>query len=215
MQYQSSIFFSILECPYLALIGDGYCNDKSNNEECNYDGGDCCLSTVNTSHCSKCTCFGQEMCDAGIIPSSIGDGFCNDETNNKECNYDGGDCCSSTVNSDKCSNCTCYWEETCAAGIFPSSVGDGYCNDESNNEECNYDGGDCCGSCIVTNLCSECSCLGNVTGNGDTSRSIGDGICNDETNTLECNFDGNDCCRNQTITDFCVNCTCIDGELIS
>ena len=96
---------------------------------------------------------------------------------------------------------------------YHTLIGDGDCNDESNNEECNYDGGDCCGSCIVTNLCSECSCLGNVTGNGETSRSIGDGICNDETNTLECNFDGNDCCRHPTITEFCVNCTCIDGEL--
>ena len=27
-------------------------------------------------------------------------------------------------------------------------VGDGICNDETNNLECNYDGGDCCGPAL-------------------------------------------------------------------
>jgi hypothetical protein len=27
------------------LIGDGQCNEENNIEECNYDGGDCCLET--------------------------------------------------------------------------------------------------------------------------------------------------------------------------
>ena len=27
-------------------------------------------------------------------------------------------------------------------------VGDGVCNDETNNAECNYDGGDCCGPAV-------------------------------------------------------------------
>ena len=27
-------------------------------------------------------------------------------------------------------------------------VGDGICNDETNNLECNYDGGDCCGPAV-------------------------------------------------------------------
>ena len=42
-------------------------------------------------------------------------------------------------------------------------VGDGYCNDESNNFECDYDGGDCCGSCINTTYCIECICFSNIT----------------------------------------------------
>ena len=25
------------------MIGNGYCNDQTNNVECNFDGGDCCL----------------------------------------------------------------------------------------------------------------------------------------------------------------------------
>jgi len=29
----------------------------------------------------------------------------------------------------------------------PYGIGDGYCQDETNNEGCTYDGGDCCGLC--------------------------------------------------------------------
>ena len=32
-------------------------------------------------------------------PTWIGDGFCDDPTNNNECNYDGGDCCGSDINT--------------------------------------------------------------------------------------------------------------------
>jgi hypothetical protein len=43
-------------------------------------------------------------------------------------------------------------------------VGNGFCNDEANTENCNYDNGDCCGICVVTTNCVECACLdGNNT----------------------------------------------------
>ena len=41
-------------------IGDGYCDDVLNNEECNFDGGDCCLNVVLTYYCQLCQC--QECC---------------------------------------------------------------------------------------------------------------------------------------------------------
>ena len=94
------------DCPYLELIGDSYCNDESNNANCNYDGGDCCVN-INTDYCSDCTCFHFENCVVGFIPDVVGDGFCNDETNNVNCYYDLGDCCGYNVNNDLCSNCTC------------------------------------------------------------------------------------------------------------
>ena len=72
-------------------------------------------------------------------------------------------------------------------------IGDGYCNDESNNPKCVYDGGDCCGSCINTNYCTNCTCIGDVTGNGVPNVLVGDGFCNDETNNPECVYDGGDC----------------------
>ena len=69
-------------------------------------------------------------------PPLVGDGVCSDETNNAECSYGGGDCCSN-----------------------PNMVGDAICNDESNYLGCNFDGGDCCVN-INTDSCSDCNCLG-------------------------------------------------------
>ena len=92
-----------------------------------------------------------------------GDGFCNDEVNHADCNYDEGDCCGYDVNTDHCSDCTCFHNKSCIAGNHPL-VADGFCNDETNNADCNYDGGDCCGSCINTDYCSQCACLGGADG---------------------------------------------------
>ena len=38
-------------------------------------------------------------------------------------------------------------------------IGNGYCDDDNNNKECKYDGGDCCGYCISTAFCTSCECL--------------------------------------------------------
>jgi len=38
--------------------GDGVCDDEFNNIECDYDGGDCCISNMNTTRCDYCHCFG-------------------------------------------------------------------------------------------------------------------------------------------------------------
>ena len=43
---------------------------------------------------------------------------------------------------------------------IPEYYGDNYCDDENNNEACFFDGGDCCGSNVNTNCCTECLCLG-------------------------------------------------------
>ena len=32
------------------------CNDETNTADCDYDGGDCCLSSSNTDYCSECVC---------------------------------------------------------------------------------------------------------------------------------------------------------------
>ena len=47
----------MLGCTNSAWVGDGYCDDVTNNMECNYDGGDCCLDPVNTQYCSECQCL--------------------------------------------------------------------------------------------------------------------------------------------------------------
>ena len=119
---------------------------------------------INTKYCSECKCYYDQNCAAGFTPPIVGDGYCNDETNNAGCNYDYGDCCGFNVNTDFCSNCRCYFNETCIADTHPL-VGDGFCNDETNHALCNYDLGDCCGFNVNNDLCSNCSCLGKVFSN--------------------------------------------------
>ena len=80
-----------LGCGNVTLVGNGFCNDETNNANCNYDGGDCCAMIANISSCSECACHLIETCAAGYHPL-VGNGFCNDETNIAECDYDGGDC---------------------------------------------------------------------------------------------------------------------------
>ena len=45
---------------------------------------------------------------------------------------------------------------SCAAPL--ALIGNGFCNDEANTAGCTYDGGDCCGECINTELCTACVC---------------------------------------------------------
>ena len=37
--------------------GDDYCDDENNNCGCDWDGGDCCGSNVDTEYCSACECL--------------------------------------------------------------------------------------------------------------------------------------------------------------
>ena len=89
----------------------------------------------------------------------MGDGFCDDITNNQDCYFDGGDCCGSCVIRIYCSECICRDPEAFVTPALNPLLGNGYCNDEANNENCNFDGGDCCGPCINTKYCIECECL--------------------------------------------------------
>ena len=104
-------------------------------------------------------CLVSDNCN---VLELVANGYCNDETNNAGCNFDGGDCCLSNVNRDHCSDCTCYLQETCVAGFPPPSIGDGFCNDEFNTVHCYYDGLDCCRSPVNTELCSNCTCHGEL-----------------------------------------------------
>ena len=40
-------------------IGDGFCDDINNNEECEYDGSDCCGADAKIDFCISCTCHGK------------------------------------------------------------------------------------------------------------------------------------------------------------
>ena len=40
-------------------------------------------------------------------PEYKGDGYCEDDLNNENCEYDGGDCCLENVNTEFCIDCEC------------------------------------------------------------------------------------------------------------
>jgi hypothetical protein len=165
-----------------------------------------------TDSCSDCSCHLIETCAAGYHPL-VGNGFCNDDTNIAECDYDGGDCCGDNITSEHCTECTCFHQETCLAGVHPL-VGNGFCNDNTNIVECDYDGGDCCG-CVITEHCEDCACLG-ITSDEVTNPLVGNSLCNDETNNINCNYDGGDCCLMNVNTDSCSDCNCLaSGVIIS
>ena len=109
-------FSSALGCAFLEVTGDGYCDDATNIPICEFDGGDCCLPNVHTDYCVECQCLDPDH-EASAITSTasiaclsehlIGDGYCDDVTNNAICNYDGGDCCFAKTNTLFCTECQC------------------------------------------------------------------------------------------------------------
>ena len=72
-------------------------------------------------------------------PQYSGTGYCIDQNNNKACDYDGGDCCLPTGNTEYCTLCICH--EDCDAPM--ELIGNGVCDNEANNVDCKYDDGDC------------------------------------------------------------------------
>ena len=73
------------------------------------------------------------------------------------------------ANTNACSECVCHLIDTCAAGYHPL-VGNGFCNDDTNIAECNYDGGDCCGpndvNCVSCGGHYALNCVDCPQGNG-------------------------------------------------
>ena len=106
-----------------------------------------------------------------------------------------------------------FWLKGCE---FPNYYGDGSCDDENNNEACCFDGGDCCGSNVDTQWCTECQCLEGLGGSGTTCGGgciqnwVTDGYCDDMNNHLDCNFDGGDCCGSNVNTQYCTQCQCLE-----
>ena len=39
------------------FVNDGYCDDSTNTELCNFDGGDCCYKKSNYQYCNDCICY--------------------------------------------------------------------------------------------------------------------------------------------------------------
>ncbi|CAN0158392.1 unnamed protein product, partial [Ectocarpus sp. 6 AP-2014] len=115
-------------CGYVLGLGNGYCDENNNTEECGYDGGDCCECTCEGDDddykCMQFSCIDPnapcvdddditvDMFDNCGYVSGIGDGWCDSNNNKEACGYDGGDCCSCT--------CESVWDDdyTCGEDAF-------------------------------------------------------------------------------------------------
>ena len=51
-----NFYFPACHAYEIRLIGDGYCHDNSNSEQCDFDGGDCCLNQI-VAACHDCMCY--------------------------------------------------------------------------------------------------------------------------------------------------------------
>ena len=141
-------------CPdhVINLLGDGYCDDAANIEECWYDKDDCCIFGQPDTFllCSECFCQVnitqkvQEMdCNQMIVDwysvwnddSDIGNGVCDADLNRVQYFFDAGDCCIDE-NDRNCLKSNSYCDE--------NTLGDGNCQDHNNGPKCDYDLGDCC-----------------------------------------------------------------------
>ena len=166
-------------CGQKEYKGDGNCDDENNNKGCEYDGGDCCAKSVGGAvqkdYCKECKCLDPnpkpKEKPAGCGQKEYkGDGNCDDDNNNAGCEFDGGDCCAKSVGGsvqkDYCKECKCLDPNPKGK---PAGCGqekykdDGNCDDDNNNEGCEFDGGDCCakslGKAVVKDYCKECKCL--------------------------------------------------------
>ena len=183
-------------------IGDNYCHEDCNIEECDFDGGDC--------DGLECTCD----------PSILGDGNCDWLCVNYACGWDAGDCCENWMLYNSVCDAACYTEEfkldngDCRQELGPCkcswrSVGDDDCKYEcSDHPECLDDLGDCCFEFEVGDgHCEEyCYDPNHDWDGGDCFKHppeecagweegvLGDGTCDEEYNTEECWYDMGDCC---------------------
>ena len=149
-------------CEHVSWINDNYCDDDNNNVECEWDGGDCCGSNVNTLFCSACEC---------LDPDPEIEHFCSTEN---PCKGDEGDCdsddecqgnfkcgtnnCPKALALDPEVDCCVELKDECVN--FGDFWGDSICDDVLNNDLCKWDGGDCCLDDINSNYCLACECLG-------------------------------------------------------
>merc|ERR1711962_1102024 len=99
----------------------------------------------------------------------------------------------------------------------PVYAADLYCDDENNNEGCNYDNGACCERTNTFenkyDYCTNCTCLDPAAKKLDNEgcskpEYAGDIHCDDGNNNADCNWDNGACC-NTTVegwNSYCSDC---------
>jgi len=116
-------------------LGQCLCNGTTIDDTANP--GSCC--SANLKHPDHCLCSGTDM----------------DNPNNP------GNCCfKDSANPGQClCNAANYTDDPNKRCFNLDWKGDGVCDDENNHGGCDFDGGDCCGEDVDTDLCTLCQCL--------------------------------------------------------
>ena len=165
-------------CPFLILVGDGYCDDEANTPGCLYDSGDCCSYEHDRTLCQDCFCYdnatinqnySKSLCSRDdIMGYTMGDGVCDVLHNHREYYFDVGDCC---LEDNECVFNPFYIDfyvdcqpQQCVPSnnyCIESELGDGHCQDHNNGKLCDYDLGDCCSTTQSYDSCCFCHCHDN------------------------------------------------------
>ncbi|CAM9206350.1 unnamed protein product [Ectocarpus sp. 13 AM-2016] len=188
-------------------FGDGFCNEYNNNEQCGYDGGDCCECTCVVDWsvefgCTEFACFDPTApcvddddvtADAleNCMVEHLGDGHCDASNNIEICGYDGGDCC----------ECTCGNDSTDV--LDGSGCSDFVCIDPTAS---------CFDESITVDMFEYCDV-----------ELLGDGICQPSNNNEVCDYDFGDCCEatcgddsSGTLDEFsCSSFACVDPLFVT
>ena len=164
-----------------------------------------------------------------LVEALLGDGFCDDEANTSECDYDLEDCCQMASDRNHCTNCTCfvsptkfelYQEQNCQNYVQTNFLGDGICDLSNNVPEHFFDIGDCCieehkvkcslnsffGFTSFTFCPNDNPCI--KSNNYCIADQLGDGICQDHNNGPYCDYDMGDCCNPSVDLEQCCSCSC-------
>ena len=84
------------------------------------------------------------------------------------------------MNIEYCTFCECHEPNFEVKQCKYEQIRDGICNDVNNNEECKWDGGDCCGDDVVMTECLACECLEPFRWNDNDCEEFMNFICEKE-----------------------------------
>ena len=171
------------ECLETNHTADGYCDDIANTEICNWDGGDCCGPNRVIDYCSECQCHDTTTptttAPTTTAPTTTASTTtattttATTTTTAPPSTYTSGTTTTTTAGGGGSGGFTTGGPTGSTSqppgGCNAAWITDGYCDDINNNNDCNYDGGDCCGCNVNTEWCTECQCLDpNGSGGGTT-----------------------------------------------
>lgn len=176
-------------CTSSVDLGDGWCDDECNVEECEYDKGDCDVALRAIMSGTRCA--------RDCRVAWIGDWTCDPACNVAACDFDGGDCmgnatwsCSSDVSGAEVPSggATAVAAPAGDTGRALRScarmwLGDGACDLECNSSACKHDNGDCLPG-AAAEFCGSAGCRRSM---------VNDSVCNYECFSEACGWDGADC----------------------